>query len=167
MELVDHNPEWDTIANQIIERLWHVFGSTAKDIQHFGSTSIRGIKAKPSISIAVAVDDMEQVAPLIPRIEKDDYMTYKRDGDTWKVVVYADPTHTVETYAIMVAKSGSQRFRDALRFRDYLNANPDAAKRYEAHKLESASKANNDRTTYKKSKTDFMKQLLEEMPDSE
>ena len=46
-ELVDYNLEWKAIAQETIGRLWRVFGSVAKDIQHVGSTSIAGIKAKP------------------------------------------------------------------------------------------------------------------------
>ena len=57
VELVDHKPEWEVLAVETIQRLWHVFGSVAKDIQHVGSTAIMHIKAKPIIDIAVAVDD--------------------------------------------------------------------------------------------------------------
>ena len=50
VELVDHDLRWEMIAAQTIEQLWSVFNSTAKDIQHIGSTAIKGIKAKPMIS---------------------------------------------------------------------------------------------------------------------
>ena len=46
VKLVAHNPEWDTIAAQIIQQLWNIFDSNVEDIQHFGSTAIRHIKAK-------------------------------------------------------------------------------------------------------------------------
>jgi GrpB-like predicted nucleotidyltransferase (UPF0157 family) len=47
-------------------------------------------------------------------------------------------------------------------FRNYLNANPNSAKKYESHKLEAAGKADNDRSIYKKNKSDFMKRMLDE-----
>jgi GrpB-like predicted nucleotidyltransferase (UPF0157 family) len=61
VELVDHDPDWENIAFQTIQKLWQVFGSAAKDIQHIGSTSIRHIKAKPQIDIAVAIGDFRDV----------------------------------------------------------------------------------------------------------
>jgi GrpB-like predicted nucleotidyltransferase (UPF0157 family) len=43
VELADHDPEWEIIAAKTIEQLWNVFGSAAKDIQHSGSTAIKGV----------------------------------------------------------------------------------------------------------------------------
>ena len=54
-ELADHDPEWEVNAANTIKRLWDILGSTAKDIQHVGSSAIRHIKAKPVIDIAVSV----------------------------------------------------------------------------------------------------------------
>jgi len=161
--LVDHDPEWETIADQTIERLWCVFGSVAKDIQHAGSTSVNGIKAKPSIGIVVAVDHFELIESLIPDMEQEGFIfTYGFKAEEWKIIVYADKSYSVETHSILLVEFNNPKYKEALCFRNYLNANPDAAKRYEAHKLEIARKANNDRSVYKKNKSDFMKQLLDE-----
>ena len=54
-ELAEHDPEWEILAAKTINRLWYIFGSIAMDIQHFGSTAIKNIKAKPIIDIAVAL----------------------------------------------------------------------------------------------------------------
>ena len=161
--LVDHDSDWESIAVRTIERLWRVFGSVAKDIQHVGSTSVNGIKAKPSIGIVIAVDHFELVESLIPNMEQEGFIvTFGFKEEEWKIIVYADKSYSVETHSILLVKCNNSKYRDALCFRDYLNANPKAAKRYEAHKLEIAEKANNDRSVYKKNKSDFMKQILEE-----
>lgn len=161
--LVDHDPEWEPIATQTIERLWRVFGSAAKDIQHIGSTAINGIKAKPSIGIVIAADPFELIESLIPLMERKGFIiTYGRKEDVWKIIVYADKSYSVETHSILIVKCNDSKYTDSLCFRNYLNANHNAAKRYEAHKLEIAEKSNNDRSVYKNNKSDFMKLLLEE-----
>ena len=65
VEIHEHEPEWDTNAVKTIEQLKQIFGNAACDIQHIGSTSIKHIKAKPIIDIAVAVDSYDLVTPLI------------------------------------------------------------------------------------------------------
>ena len=141
--LVDHDPEWETVAAQTIERLWRVFGSAAKDIQHIGSTSINGIKAKPSIGIVMAVDHFELIEPLIPLMEQEGFIVdYRIRENEYHIVivVYKDQSCSVETHSILVVRTNDSKYKDSLCFRNYLNANPNAAKIYEAHKLEAAGK---------------------------
>ena len=163
--LVDHDPEWETIAVQTIDCLWRIFGSVAKDIQHIGSTSIKGIKAKPSIGIVMAVDQIERIESFIPFMEREGFVVSYRINENEcyiVIVVYKDNSYSVETHSILVVKPDDPKYNDSLCFRNYLNANPAAAKRYEDHKLEIEGKSNNDRSLYKKNKSDFMKLILEE-----
>ena len=53
VELADHGPEWEIIAAETIRRLWDNLGSMTTDIQHVGSTSIKGIKAKSDMIIII------------------------------------------------------------------------------------------------------------------
>ena len=163
--LVDHDSDWETIAVRTIERLWRVFGSVAKDIQHVGSTSVLGIKAKPSIGIVMAVDQLGLIESFIPFMEREGFVVNYRINENEcyiVIVVYKDNSYSVETHSILVVKYDDPKYSDALCFRNYLNANPVAAKRYEVHKLEVARKSNNDRSVYKKNKNDQMKLILEE-----
>lgn len=59
--LYKHEKQWETEAQNTIERLKNILGDIIQDIQHVGSTSIQSIKAKPIIDIAVAVDDLNNV----------------------------------------------------------------------------------------------------------
>ena len=61
IKLCEHEKEWETEAQNTISRLKQILGNVIKDIQHVGSTSIRSIKAKPIIDIAVAVDDFDNM----------------------------------------------------------------------------------------------------------
>ena len=61
VKLHKHKKQWKKIASDTIVSLYKVFGDTAVDIQHVGSTSIVNIKAKPIIDIAVAVKSFDDV----------------------------------------------------------------------------------------------------------
>ena len=88
VELADHDPEWERNAADTIKRLWDILGSTAKDVQHVGSTSIRHIKAKPVIDIAVLVWSFEDVLALSPVLEENGFIFRGWEGNDVKQPVF-------------------------------------------------------------------------------
>ena len=68
VQLVSYNPRWHDEFEAEAQRLRKIIGKQAKDIQHIGSTAIPGIHAKPLIDICVAIDSLEQVNELIPKL---------------------------------------------------------------------------------------------------
>jgi serine/threonine-protein kinase len=165
VKLADHDPEWESLAVETIARLWRVFGSVAKDIQHIGSTAIRGIKAKPIIDIAVAVDDFDEVEALTPALEDAGFQHRHWDDDTqilFAVGDYSKPDGVV-THFIHVVKTDSVDWKDYINFRDYMNMHPDAAKEYEELKLRLAAENPNDkgREKYLAGKHDFVSSMIQ------
>lgn len=161
VELADHNPEWELLAHETIGQLWRVFDAVAQDIQHVGSTAIHGIKAKPIIDIAVAVNDFDEVRKLMPALEGEGFIHRADNDGDWQVFfVCGDFAQDTRTHHIHVVKNGGVEWRDYLLFRDYLNDNPDKAKEYEAVKLDLLSKYKNDRLSYTEGKTEFCKGII-------
>ena len=169
VELADHDPEWANIAAQTIERLWSIFGSCSSggivaDIQHVGSTAIKGIKAKPIIDIAVAVDDFTEVENLIPVLEAEGFLWRKRENEQrvlFAIGDYANPDGLV-THFIHVMKPESNEWFKCVGFRDYLNRHISAAKEYEALKVKLANDNPIDpgREKYVAGKNDFIMKIL-------
>ena len=164
IELAEHDPMWKKLAIETIERLWCVFGSMAKDIQHFGSTAIANIKAKPIIDIAIAVDEFEQIKSLIPAMEQEGFIIdYGVRGNEWHgFVVYSDSTRSADAYHIHIIKYNSEKWHGFLHFRDYMNANPCAAQEYEKCKIESMEGLKNEdsRSAYTNSKNAYIVKVL-------
>lgn len=163
-KLADHDPEWEKIAAETIGRLRRVFGPIAKDIAHIGSTAIKGIKAKPIIDIAVAVDDLRQVGALTLAMEQEGFIAEFDSKDTeWcGFRLFADADHTIRTHNLHIVKTDGAKWREYLCFRDYMNAHPHIAKDYEALKLDLAKKSKNH-SEYKHSKRDFIARILKDM----
>lgn len=163
VELAEHDPEWEKLAAQTIERLWQVFGLKAKDIQHVGSTAIKGIKAKPIIDIAVAVEDFAEVELLTPALEAEGFMRRNWVPNENEQMLYAigydvPPDDRVTTHFIHIVKNGSTEWTDYINFRDYLNAMSSVAKEYETIKVRLATENPYDpgRKKYLAGKHDFI-----------
>lgn len=103
----------------------------AVSIEHIGSTSVRGLAAKPCIDLMIVVTDLGD-----PQLEIDlTEAGFRRrpepwnnsetaDGRTWPKMVFAPPIGGPNCN-IHIRPDGSAPTRRARLFRDYLLANPD------------------------------------------
>ena len=166
VKLAEHNPEWEIIASNTIERLRSIFGTVAKDIQHIGSTSIKGIKAKPIIDIVIAVENFAEVEKLIPTLEAQGFLKRKWETDEQPLFACGDYSKPdgEQTHFIHVVIENSVAWRDYINFRDYLNANASIGKNYEALKvrLVKENPVENSRENYLKGKHQFIQQTLQD-----
>ena len=163
VELADHNPEWKIFAAQTIERLWGVFGDIATDIQHVGSTAICHIKAKPIIDIAVAVDDLDFVKNIMPKLNAIGFYESIWHAVENDILVCDDDEFTdTRSYHIHIVKTNSSEWNNYLNLRNYLTAKPEKAKEYEQVKITAALKHASDRNAYTGDKDTIIVRLLEE-----
>jgi len=163
VELTDYEPAWQTLASLIVFRLLNVFGETTKGVEHVGSTSIVGIKSKPIIDIAVAIDKFEAIQPLIPSLEMTGF-TYRPNGVTeqQRYAVWHDEKNDKRICNIHIVKTDSTEWDDYINFRDYLNADSAAARAYEELKIRLANENPYDtgREKYLSGKHTFIEQTL-------
>jgi len=161
VKLHKHKKQWKKIASDTIVSLFEVFGEKAVDIQHVGSTSIVHIKAKPIIYIAVAVNNFDDVMPLIPSLE-DIGVIYKPNviiaGEMYFVI--GDFENGMFTHHIHVVLSDSKEWINYINFRNYLNAKPAVAKKYEDLKISLLKKYRLNRTVYTEGKSELINRIL-------
>ena len=163
--LVPHETAWEEEAARTVETLKTLFGETAADVQHVGSTSVRAVMAKPIVDIAVAATDLDAA------LKKRDALSaagfYYRPTELPEQLLFArgsyyEGTGEEQTHFIHVVRAGSKAWRDYLNFRNYLNAVPSAAKEYEALKLRLAAErpADPGRAYYLAGKQAFIARAL-------
>lgn len=168
VELVDHNPKWKHLFEKEKERiLRRADRNDILRIEHFGSTAIPGIKAKPYIDLIVEIPEKLLFDQKIINSFEDLGYTYfkvpKREG----IEAYMsfgkgynlDGTKE-QVYHIHMCPENNYMWKQ-LKFRDYLIANPDKAKAYEKLKIDAALRHKNDRGKYVLSKTTFIDEILD------
>ena len=165
--LCPHEAEWERTAEATAVMLRTLFGEAASDVQHVGSTAVRGIRAKPILDLAVAVRDFDAVRGKIPLLEEHGvrFRGEERPGE-W-LFVMGDFDADMRTHHIHAVGENSDAWRNYLRFRDYLNAHPDRAAAYGRLKEELAERFADDRARYTEGKRDFIAGVLEEARTAE
>jgi GrpB-like predicted nucleotidyltransferase (UPF0157 family) len=162
VKLVDHNPEWETYATQIIEKLWGVFGSMAVDIQHVGSTAIRNIKAKPDMYIIAGIKNMNEAIEILPRLQEIGItkISNSLEPDTMLCVLSDDLERDMYTLYVHIVPHGCDTWNSNTRFRDYMNAFPQKAAEYERLKISLAEHYPKERRAYKNEKIKFFNEIV-------
>jgi GrpB-like predicted nucleotidyltransferase (UPF0157 family)/8-oxo-dGTP pyrophosphatase MutT (NUDIX family)/inorganic pyrophosphatase len=160
VQLYEHDKEWESAAAAAVTQLKCVFGDVAKDIEHVGSTAIKHIKAKPILDIAVAVDSLDLVTPLIPKLQEAGFHHRHHEVDGDMLFVCGDFEHNILTHHIHVVKANSMEWINYVNFRNYLNTFPTKAKEYEAVKTRMMEKFPSDREAYTNGKTEFIRYTL-------
>lgn len=161
VELCEHEVGWEEQAKETIKTLKKIFGHTANDVQHVGSTSIPHIKAKPIIDIAIAVHDFDDVKALFPKLEIAGFIHRPENDTPWQIFFLCNgQTTDTTTHHIHVVKSNSKEWQDYLNFRNYLNSHPSKAKDYENIKLQLMNQYKHDRLGYTNGKAEFIQDVL-------
>jgi GrpB-like predicted nucleotidyltransferase (UPF0157 family) len=130
-------------------------------VEHFGSTAIPGLAAKPIVDVLVEVGSLEETrARIAPVLEAQGYdyfwrATHGEDGPPFYAWFIKRNSAGVRTHHIHMVESDFE-YWDRLLFRDYLIDHPRTAKEYETLKLALARDHPNDRIAYTEGKTEFV-----------
>ena len=160
VELVSHQEEWHTLAQVTITLIAKLLDDVAVNIEHVGSTAIRGISAKPIIDIAVGVKKLENILPCVEKLEENGIVFRGEDVNNQYLFVIGNFENDTRTHHIHVVEHNSDAWKNYINFRDYLNDQPAQAKEYEELKQELAQLYPEDRVAYTKGKQKFIDEIL-------
>jgi len=154
IEIVDYRPEWPERFEMERARIAAVLGSTARAIEHVGSTAVPGLAAKPIVDIMVALDDPEDEALYLPQIEQLGYQLRVREPGHR---MFRTPARDVHVH---IWAAGSDDERRHLVFRDRVRSNADDRAQYERTKRDLAGRYR-DANYYAKAKSALIEQIVE------
>ena len=164
ISIVPYNPGWPRLFEIEAENLRsRLPESEIKRIEHFGSTAVPGLAAKPVIDILLEVRSLEETKRLIaPLLESDGYEYFWRTDTSPPYAWFIKrDSQGRRTHHIHMVEADS-RLWERLYFRDYLREFPDEARRYEELKRHLSEKYPDDRIAYTKGKTEFVVALTKE-----
>lgn len=159
--LVAYDASWPALFALEYKRLDALFRGQLLGVEHFGSTAIPGMPAKPVIDILAGVASMAAADALTAPILAAGYTTSVEFNATltdrrWFMRWAAGR----RTHHLHVVVHGADEWRRRLHFRDVLRADPALAQRYAALKQALAVEHPADREAYTEAKTAFVMQVL-------
>ncbi|MDP4550117.1 GrpB family protein [Alkalihalobacillus macyae] len=166
MFLVTHTDKCKRLFDKEKSLLETIIGDDARDIQHFGSTAIKGIEAKPIIDILVGVESLKDVEKFNKeKLKEAGYYHLSRVQIDGKEVFakFTDLENLTKTHILHVVEYGDSWWKEHISFRDYLNTNESVAKEYESLKKYLVEKYSNDERSYTDEKKQFVDDILNRM----
>jgi GrpB-like predicted nucleotidyltransferase (UPF0157 family) len=168
--IVPYDPQWPELFLREKEHLLFCLpGDLIRRIEHFGSTAVPGLAAKPIVDMLVEVADLKatrsKIAPILEAQGYDYFWrpTFGDDGPPFYAwFIKRDPKSKARTHQIHMVEADFAEHWDRLLFRDYLIEHPQAAREYESLKLRLASACPNDRVAYINGKTDFVVRIMQQ-----
>lgn len=154
------NPNW---AQQYIEEKQQILtaiGPFVLGIEHIGSTSIEGMKAKPIIDMIVGIHDITAVPQLIQPLQQVQFEYVPKlewpDRAFFRKGLWGQGTCHVH-----ICEINSQQWHEKLLFRDYLRLHAEAARAYASLKEQLAAQYASDRHAYTAHKEPFIRAIID------
>jgi GrpB-like predicted nucleotidyltransferase (UPF0157 family) len=163
--VVPYDPRWSKLFEQ--ERL-HLRSFLPSDligrIEHFGSTAVPGLSAKPIVDMLVEVTSLDETKQrIVPILEAQgyDYFWRPSSGDDvppfYAWFIKRDQIGN-RTHHLHMVESHFEHW-DRLLFRDYLIDHPEVAIEYGNLKMRLADEHHRDRVAYTQAKNEFVKRI--------
>jgi GrpB-like predicted nucleotidyltransferase (UPF0157 family)/N-acetylglutamate synthase-like GNAT family acetyltransferase len=134
IKVVPYDPKWPKIFEAEATLIKQVLGKNLLEIHHVGSTSVKGLIAKPRIDIIAVIKDREQAITALETIN------YQYKGE-FNIPLKLGFTKRLDyEFNLHVHEENNSETELNILFRDYLRNNLDALQEYAALKTELLTK---------------------------
>lgn len=151
-----YDAAWEKDFIKIREELEAALGDLALRIEHVGSTSVKGLAAKPIIDIDVVIRDEGDLAAVIAALRQIGYSHEGNLGIEGREAFGYEGKEHLRKHHLYVCPQASPELKRHLSFRDYLRSDPGAVREYSRIKAEGASKYPRDIDGYIEHKSPFI-----------
>lgn len=157
VSLAEPNPRWTEAFSIEADRIRSGLAPAQVEIEHIGSTSLHGMKAKPIIDIMVGAEDLGSDAQryVLPFTE----LGYARlEGKVSGDHIFSKGDE--QTYLVHLVEAGGYRWKRNLAFRNRLRSDPELSAEYQVLKQKLAEMHPEDRPGYTRSKMAFINAVV-------
>lgn len=137
LDIVDYDARWPARYERERARLAAALGPLALRIEHNGSTSVRGLAAKPVIDIQISVAAVQPLDAYRPALLRLGYVHVPHADDAFCPYFHRPAAWPHSHHVHVVAADGIEEAR-TLAFRDFLREHPVTAAAYAELKRELA-----------------------------
>ncbi len=155
--IAEYDPIWPHWYESAAFRIKAALGDTALELHHVGSTSVRGLAAKPLIDINLIVPDTTDEDAYIKPLEAIGYEFRIREPDWFehRMLRGFDPPVNLHVF-----NPGCEEVETMLLFRDWLRTHDDDRELYERAKRDLAAQKWDYVQNYADAKTEVVKDIL-------
>ncbi|PFW57441.1 hypothetical protein COE58_07545 [Bacillus cereus] len=166
----EYSTKWESEFNKLQTLINDVMKDSILFIEHIGSTSIKGLPAKPILDIDIVIEDYEIFPEVVKKLEtigyyhqvewsfkgreafgrKDAFVPWNEEDTVW-----------IEQH-LYVCDKNSEELRRHVAFRDYLREHDDVAVEY-GHLKEELARESKNGASYSEGKTAFITNILGEI----
>lgn len=153
--ICDYDHAWPERFHEEQARVLSALGGAALRIEHFGSTAVTGLAAKPIVDVLVTVVDPDDDAAFQPALEAQGYQLRVREPGHRMFRTAARDVH------IHVWADSDPEVERCLRFRDRLRASSEDRAAYERLKRDLARQDWSDMNHYADAKAALISLILD------
>jgi GrpB-like predicted nucleotidyltransferase (UPF0157 family) len=163
--ILPYDPAWPYMFEEEKRHLVSCLPSgIIKRIEHFGSTSVPGLSAKPVIDMLVIVTSLDEtkksIVPVLESLGYDYFWRPTKGDDTPPFYAWfiKRDKNKIRTHHIHMIEPHFEHF-DRLYFRDYLRDHPETAQEYGELKMRLCKECRGDRIAYTNAKSEFIEKI--------
>jgi GrpB-like predicted nucleotidyltransferase (UPF0157 family) len=164
-QVVEYDPDWPGVFERVRSYVWPAVRDMASSVEHVGSTSVPGPRAKPVIDACIVVASRGEVPACIERLASIGYV-HRGDLGVPEREAFRSPVE-LPKHHLYVSPRTSLSLKNQLGLRDYLRSHPVAVREYGELKAELARRFSGDMDGYSVGKTEFILRILGEVGLSE
>ena len=157
--VVPYEEAWASEFEEIKKEIEAEIGDLIFGIEHIGSTSVKGLSAKPCIDIDVIIKDYSVFDEIVNKLGAIGYIHEGnlgiKDREAFK---YTDKPHLM-MHHLYVCPQYSKELHRHITFRDFLRSNPEAVKKYSTVKEKAAELFPSDIDQYIEYKSPCIKEI--------
>lgn len=153
--LVDYDPQWPSLFEEERERLKKALSGLPQGIEHYGSTAVPGIRAKPILDILIGILPLEKWVQCQAPLESLGYDYAEHAGVPGHYIFGRGRDLSERTHLIHIVEFDGPSWRFNLAFRDTLRTNRNLREKYVMAKQAAVDSAPEGRAGYNKLKQTF------------
>lgn len=154
--LVDYQPDWKLAFETESGRIRAALGLLAKGIEHYGSTSVEGMRAKPIIDILIGVSPLERWRDCVDPLAGLGYDYAEHAGVSGHFIFGIGRDRGERTHLLHVVEFEGPSWTSNLQLRDALRRDENLRQSYVAAKEAAIAAAPLGRTRYNELKRTFI-----------
>jgi len=159
--VVPYDENWTHEFRKIKDEIFPFIKDLIISIEHVGSTSVKGLYAKPIIDINIVIDNTDILPTITQRLAQIDYTHIGDLGISGREAFkYEEKQHLMEHHLYVCPKDSNEHKRQVT-FRDHLRLHPADCGKYSKVKIEMAKKFPHDIDSYINGKEPVILEIYE------